>query len=208
MLPGPYVKVGVKDEGCGMDKATLEKIFDPFFTTKETGVGTGLGLSSVYGIVKSHGGMVRVVSEKERGTSFFIFLPAMIRGAVKKEKETAAPAVQGGAEAILVVDDEEMVIKACSRMLKRLGYNVVAVQSGEEAVSLYRQRYRGIALVLLDMLMPGMGGGETYDKLKQINPHVKVLLSSGFSLNNQAREILARGCSGFIQKPYDTARSL
>lgn len=203
ILPGEYVQVTVKDSGCGMDKATMAKIFDPFFTTKKPGVGTGLGLSSVYGIVKSHGGMIRVTSEKEKGSAFFIVLPALGKGAVAKEREATPVPPRGGMETVLIVDDEEMVVSACSRMLKRLGYKVIAVGSGEAAVLLYKQHGREIALVLLDMLMPGMSGGETYSRLKEMDPHVKVLLSSGFSLNHQARDLLAKGCNGFIQKPYD-----
>ena len=200
VIPGKYVKISVTDTGVGMDKATREKIFDPFFTTQEIGVGTGLGLASVYGIVKNHGGFINVYSEKGEGTTFNIYLPASEKGVVEEKK--AAREVVEGEGTILLVDDEEMITEVGELLLEKLGYRVLIAKSGQEAIDVYGMNMDDIGLVILDMIMPGMGGGETYDRLKEINSDIKVLLSSGYSINGQAREILDRGCNGFIQKPF------
>ena len=199
--PGPYVLLTVRDTGTGMDKETTERIFDPFFSTKGPAGGTGLGLASAYGIVKGHGGYIEVTSEKGQGTTFEIFLPAS-RESKKREKDSPEKIFKGN-EVVLLVDDEELVIDVGRQMLIALGYRVLTAGSGREAVESYRQNRSLIDLVILDMTMPRMGGGETYDRLKEIAPEIRVLLSSGYSINGQATEILKRGCSGFIQKPFD-----
>jgi CheY-like chemotaxis protein len=199
--PGDYVQLAVEDTGIGMDKRTLEHIFEPFFTTKELGKGTGLGLASVYGIVKSHGGYIEVDSEEGKGTTFTIFLPASTREAHPTVK--SAEKIIEGSGTILLVDDEELVLEAGVHMLERLEYRVFSAKNGKEAVEIYEAQAETIDLVILDMIMPGIGGGETFDKLKKINPHVRVLLSSGYSIDGQATDILKRGCLGFIQKPYN-----
>jgi PAS domain S-box-containing protein len=200
--PGRYVKVSVSDTGVGIDKETQERIFEPFFTTKEMGRGTGLGLASVYGIIKSHGGYINVYSEKERGTVFTIYLPASGKEALK-EKEIAPSVLIKGSGTILLIDDETMILDVGVELLEELGYTVLSALSGPEAIDIFQKDQDKIDLVIMDMIMPGMGGGETFDRLKEINPDVKVLLSSGYSINGQATKILRRGCDGFIQKPFN-----
>jgi PAS domain S-box-containing protein len=198
--PGDYVLVEVKDTGFGMDQDTMEHIFDPFFTTKGLVNGTGLGLASVYGIIKTHGGYIDVASERRKGTSFEIILPATThRPEIEKERSVI---LNGKEETILLVDDEEMVMDVGEQLLKKLGYGVLLAKDGEEAIELYRCHQRKIDAVILDMVMPSMDGGETYDRLKEVDPGIKVLLSSGYGVDGQANEILARGCNGFIQKPF------
>ena len=199
--PGPYVKISVADNGVGMSDAVREKIFEPFFTTQEVGQGTGLGLSSVYGIVKNHGGFISVSSEEGRGTTFVLHLPASQHRLVEEEKK--GKEIVRGEGTVLLVDDEEMITEVGVRMLEHLGYKVLTARGGMEALELYKSNRNHIALVILDMIMPGMGGGETYDRLKALNPGLKVLLSSGYSIDGQAQEILDRGCNGFIQKPFN-----
>jgi two-component system cell cycle sensor histidine kinase/response regulator CckA len=199
--PGKYVLVSVTDTGIGMDKKTIERIFDPFFTAKGLAKGTGLGLASVYGIIKAHGGYIDVESKKGQGTTFSIYLPASSEKEVITEKQLPEEILKGK-EAILLVDDEDMVLDAGEQMLKKLGYEVLLAEGGREAIELYNKNLDNIAMVLLDMVMPGMGGGEAYDRMKEINPDIKVLLSSGYSIDGQATEILQRGCDGFIQKPF------
>jgi len=199
--PGKYVKISITDTGVGMDKATLERLFEPFFTTKEMGRGSGLGLASVYGIIKNHGGFINVYSEKGQGATFNIYLPASEVGIVEEEKPTRE--VLRGEGTILLVDDEDMIIDIGKLLLEELGYRVMVAKSGRQAITLYEKNRVYIQMVILDMIMPGMGGGETYDRLKEIDPGVKVLLSSGYSINGQAQEILERGCNGFIQKPFN-----
>jgi PAS domain S-box-containing protein len=199
--PGRYVKISVKDTGVGMDQSTQQRIFEPFFTTKEMERGIGLGLASAYGIIKNHGGAINVYSKKGEGATFGIYLPASEKKAVREEK--AVGEVSKGEETILLVDDEEMIIDIGEKILKKLGYNVMAARCGEEAIGLYKKHQDKIDMVVLDMVMPFMDGGETYDRLKRINPNIKALLSSGYSVNGQAREILERGCNGFIQKPFN-----
>ena len=201
--PGRYVKISVTDTGTGMDEKTKERIFEPFFTTKEIGKGTGLGLASVYGIIQNHHGFITVYSELGHGTSFHIYLPASEKQ-IKKEVILADRAA-GGKETLLIVDDEEMILEVTSGMLEALGYNVKTACGGEKALEIYDNSRNDIDLVVLDMIMPDLGGGAVYDRLKQMNPSVKVLLSSGYSLNGQASEILERGCNGFIQKPFNLA---
>ncbi|UCF93053.1 MAG: PAS domain S-box protein [Desulfobacterales bacterium] len=198
--PGDYVRLTISDTGIGMDKATQERVFDPFFTTKEIGRGKGMGLASVYGIIKSHGGYIDVESEKEQGTSFFIHLPA----SDQKFQSGVGPAepLMEGSGTILLADDEKMVLDIGAKLLERLGYTVLKAGNGAAALEIYQKNQGRIAMVILDMIMPGMNGGAVYDRLKAINPHVKVLLSSGYSINGQATEILQRGCDGFIQKPF------
>jgi two-component system cell cycle sensor histidine kinase/response regulator CckA len=199
--PGRYVKISITDSGIGMDKETQLRIFEPFFTTKEMGRGMGLGLASVYGIIKNHGGYINVYSEKNEGTTFRVYLPASEKG-VPKEKGTVEKTLKG-AGLILLVDDEDMIVDVGEQMLKTLGYDVLLARSGKEAVEVYKNNQDKVDLVILDMIMPEMGGGEVYNRLKEIDPEIKTLLSSGYSLNEKASNILARGCNGFIQKPFD-----
>jgi len=199
--PGNYVMLKVTDNGIGMDEKTMELIFDPFFTTKERGRGTGLGLASVYGIIKGHGGHISIESIKGLGTSFYIYIPASDK-MVQKTFETSDDILQGKGT-ILLVDDEEIVLDVGAQMLTIFGYTVLEAKSGREAIEIYRDNIGNIDLVILDMIMPDIGGGEAYDKIKEIDPPVKVLLSSGYSIDGQATEILERGCDGFIQKPFN-----
>jgi two-component system cell cycle sensor histidine kinase/response regulator CckA len=199
--PGNYVKISVTDNGTGMDQATQRRIFEPFFTTKGMGLGTGLGLASAYGIIKNHGGIINVYSEVGRGTTFTIYLPASTR-AIFEEKIIPAEAKKS-TESVLIVDDQDMILAVARDMLKALGYKVFTAQGGKEALAIYNENKKSIDVVILDMIMPSMSGGETFDKLKAINPDVRVILSSGYSINGQATEIMQRGCNGFIQKPFN-----
>lgn len=221
--PGKYVMISVADTGTGMDETTRERIFDPFFTTKEMGRGTGLGLASVYGIIKNHGGFIDVDSEKGEGATFKIYLPATSAKSKEpgtKRKKQDEPA--GGKETVLLVDDEEMIIDVAGQMIEKLGYNVLVARSGKEAIEIVSkaQEARHMEkeskahevpaamppvpdIIILDMIMPHMSGGETYDGFKDITPKVKVLLSSGYSIDGKANEIMERGCNGFIQKPFN-----
>ena len=198
--PGKYVKITFTDTGTGMDAKTKERIFDPFFTTKEMGRGTGLGLATVYGIIKGHKGVINVDSELGHGTTFSIYLPASEKEAVKEK--AAAGSIARGTETILLVDDEKMVLEVSKAMLESLGYGVYAAGSGQEAIAVYLEKRNEIDLVILDMIMPGISGGETFDRLKEINPDIRVLLSSGYSIEGQARTIMDRGCNAFLQKPF------
>jgi two-component system, cell cycle sensor histidine kinase and response regulator CckA len=205
--PGNYVEMSICDNGMGMDEKTKKRIFEPFFTTKKMSRGTGLGLASVYGIIKNHGGFINVDSEKDKGTTFNVYLPASLR-AVEIKKELSAE-VQKGSGTVLLVDDEEVIVDVGREILKSMGYKVVTARSGREAVEIVDKAHYLTSvpdLIILDMIMPEMGGGETYDKLKEINPHVKVLLSSGYGIDGQATEILKRGCDGFIQKPFNISK--
>jgi len=196
---GNYVKVSVTDTGTGISSKVIERIFEPFFTTKEVGKGTGLGLASAYGIIKNHNGIIRVYSEDGNGTTFNIYLPASDDKAVIDVKVNRK--LMKGQEKILLVDDEAATIQVEELMLKELGYKVLVAMSGHEAVKLYKDNR--VDLVALDMIMPEMNGKDTYEALKKINPAVKVLLVSGYSLNKQIEELMDQGCNGFIQKPFD-----
>ncbi|MBW1821215.1 MAG: response regulator [Deltaproteobacteria bacterium] len=199
-----YVMLQVTDAGEGMDTITLERIFDPFFTTKGFGRGTGLGLASVYGIIKAHGGYIDVDSEQGAGTTFSIYFPALDKPNIHTHVPHKGPIrVKPGKGTILLVDDEEIIIDVSIEMLERLGYKVLKAIGGKEAISEYQANSAKIDLVILDLIMPKISGGEVYDKLKEINPEVKVLLSSGYSIEGQATEILKRGCNDFIQKPFN-----
>jgi two-component system cell cycle sensor histidine kinase/response regulator CckA len=160
-----------------------------------------LGLASAYGIIKNHGGIINVYSEKGKGASFSIYLPASEKEVVK-EKESSEELLKG-TETVLLVDDEDMIIDVGKKLLETLGYNVLIARGGREAIEIYNKNKGSVDMVILDMIMPHMSGGETYDHLKQTNPHIKVLLSSGYTINGQASEILDRGCNGFIQKPFN-----
>jgi CheY-like chemotaxis protein len=184
-----------------MDENTRTRIFDPFFTTKEMGRGTGLGLASAYGIIKSHAGYIDVASGIGRGTTFAIYLPASKRKIQDGTKSDAN--IKFGKGTILVVDDEEMVLDIGTEMIRRMGYHTESARTGDEALSICRNNPNGIDLVVLDLIMPGTSGSETFDMLRQIDPGVKVLLASGYSIDSQAMKLIDRGCNGFIQKPYN-----
>ena len=202
--PGRYVKMSVRDTGIGMDEDTRRRIFDPFFTTKEKSRGTGLGLASAYGIIKNHGGLITVHSQKNHGTTFNIYLQISEKE-IHQEIATDGAMVKGS-ETILLVDDEDMIIDVGKALLERLGYQVIAVKSGQEAAEIVLRMGSGIALVILDMIMPGMDGGKTFERIREIHPQMPVLLSSGYAVNGQATEILRSGCNGFIQKPFNIAK--
>jgi two-component system, cell cycle sensor histidine kinase and response regulator CckA len=198
--PGRYARLVVKDSGIGMDQETCQQIFDPFFTTKDKGRGTGLGLASVYGIIKNHSGIIMVDSAIGRGTAFTIYLPVSSQPA--KPEKVSNKTIIKGTETILIVDDESMILEVGRHMLEKLGYQVVSADNGEKAVAAIRENTDKISMVLLDMIMPGMDGGKTFDLIREIKPEMPVLLSSGYALDGQAEKIMERGCDGFIQKPF------
>jgi len=203
---GPYVQVSITDEGVGMDEETKERIFEPFFTTKDREKrGSGLGLASVYGIVKNHRGMINVYTERGVGTTFRIYLPAVSTVlSPMPELERGNQHLFKGTEGILVVEDEDLMMDVTLKMLNVLGYRTFSAANGAEALETYLSKREQIDLVMLDMIMPGMSGEETFRKLKEIQPDIKVILASGYSLNEQATRIMENGCRAFLQKPYNT----
>lgn len=202
VAPGKYVKISITDTGTGMDRTTMERIFDPFYTTKEMGGGAGLGLASAYGIVRNHGGFIDVRSSKGHGATFTVHLKASVNAAQQTSSPTPV-STRAGTETILLVDDDPLILEIGRTMLSRMGYGVLVAAGGAEALAVYRNHGGRIDLVILDMIMPGMGGGQTFDQLKTIRSDAKVLLSSGYSINGRAETIIRRGCNGFIQKPFD-----
>ncbi len=200
LLPGRYVKITITDDGIGMDEETRERVFEPFFTTKEKGKGTGLGLTSAYGAINNHGGLINVSSSKGEGSTFSIYLRATDKK-IEYEETPSEPLLRGEGT-LLFVDDEEIILNIGVKLLQKLGYEVITARSGFEAIEIYEANRDSIDMVLLDLVMPGMDGGETYDRLKALNPDIKALLSSGYSVGGKASEILRRGCNGFLQKPY------
>jgi CheY-like chemotaxis protein len=197
---GPYVKVSIADNGIGMDAKTKERIFEPFFTTKEIGRGTGLGLAMAYGIVRGHSGIITVSSKPNEGTQFDIYLPASARKLKKETRESEE--IFHGNETVLLVDDEDVIIDVSKEILQIMGYKVLVANSGHEAIRIYTEKKDEIDLVIQDMVMPGMSGVETFYALKIINPSIKVILSSGYVINDQIESIMEHGCRGFIQKPF------
>jgi PAS domain S-box-containing protein len=203
LKPGQYAKISITDTGIGMDEETQQRIFEPFFTTKEMGRGTGLGLAAAYGIVKGHGGIINVYSEKGKGTTFNVYFPASEKKIA--EEKIVPDKVLKGTETVLLVDDQEAVIAVGKAILHTLGYTVIMAKNGKEAIAIFESNKEKIDFVILDMIMPGMSGAETFDAIKKINPDIKVILSSGYSLEGQAAKILERGCNGFIQKPFNVS---
>lgn len=204
MSPGTFLRVCVSDTGCGIPKENLQKIFEPFFTTKEVGKGTGMGLAAVYGTVKHHNGEINVYSEVGQGTTFRIHLPL-----AKQEASCIEPGADitktHQAATILVVDDEEVLRNLAEQMLQILGYTVETADDGESALAYFKDHWQEVDLVVLDLMMPIMNGSDAYREMKSINPDVKVVLASGYSINGVAKELLAEGAQGFLQKPFNMA---
>ncbi|MEA2084320.1 MAG: response regulator [Thermodesulfobacteriota bacterium] len=200
--PGRYVKVSITDTGIGMDKATQRRVFDPFFTTKEMSRGTGLGLASAYGIIKDHGGFINVYSEKNHGSVFNIYLPAIEPDVTIQDSLPDNGKVMRGEGTILLIDDEQIILDVGVDILNSLGYQILPALGGHDAIDIYQAHHNQIDLVILDMVMSGMNGKITYKALKKINPGVKVIIASGYNINGDVTELLEKGANDFIQKPF------
>jgi len=200
-LPGQYARLTVRDTGVGMPPQLLGRIFDPFFTTKEPGKGSGLGLSMVYGMASSAGGFVQVESQVGVGSAFSIYLPLKLPP-TEPVRAARSAVLEAGSGTVLVVDDEPMVLAFVTEGLKRLGYRVLTAVDGHQARDVYASQSQQIDTVLLDLVMPGMTGVETCRRLREINPKVKVILSSGYSSSEVVRDARSAGALGFIAKPY------
>jgi two-component system, cell cycle sensor histidine kinase and response regulator CckA len=202
---GDFVLLQFSDTGQGMDRDTLEHIFEPFYTTKGPGEGTGFGLAMVYGIVKQHGGYIICYSEPGQGTTFKIFFPA-VPSHSETERESSKPALRGGTETILLVDDEVFIRDLGERILNRVGYTVITAANGKEALGLFKSKQNEIDLVILDLIMPEMGGKQCLEEILRICPHAKVLIASGYSAYGPAKESVGPRAKGFITKPYDMSQ--
>lgn len=202
LQPGSYVLMTVSDTGCGMDEHSRKHLFDPFYTTKKSGRGTGLGLSSVYGIVKAHKGHIFCDSSPGKGTTFRIYWPAVPDAEIHADEFQAEISVREGKETILVVDDEPEIRELTEEALQSWGYTVLAAESGESALEVFSRRKSDIDLVILDLNMPGMGGIKCMEELLQTSPDIRVLIASGYSTDGQAKESVKKGASGYIAKPY------
>jgi signal transduction histidine kinase/CheY-like chemotaxis protein len=199
--PGAYVRLCVRDSGCGIDAAMIERIFEPFFTTKELGKGTGLGLATVYGIVKQNNGEIHAESQLGKGTEFVIHIPRQCPVAAEQSAESSTT-VQRGNETILLVEDDEANLKIARLLLEESGYNVISTASSPEAYNLYEQHAGKISLLLSDVIMPELNGRELYERIITVNPDIKVLFMSGYTddvITN--RGVLPEGIN-FIHKPF------
>ncbi len=205
--PGPYVLLTVSDTGHGMDKQTVERIFDPFFSTKEVGKGTGLGLATVYGIVKQHKGYITCCSEPGKGTLFKIYFPAIeTKEQLQTVSEETVP--KGGTETILLVDDESALRDLGRSILNSFGYQVIEAVDGKEAVRIYQDQRENISLVMLDLIMPEMDGEHCLTEILKLNPKARVLIATGL-LDHVAKEsVIHRGASGSVPKPYNVKQLL
>ncbi len=205
---GRYVMISVMDSGTGIPRELLDKIFEPFFTTKELNKGTGMGLSTVMAIVKSHGGFVNVYSEVGNGTTFKVYLPAMeISSDARKQASPETSLPRGNGETVLVVDDEASVLSITSQTLQAFGYRVLTATDGADAVVVYVQHRNEIAVVLTDMMMPIMDGAATIQALMRVNPAVKIIAASGLGANGGMARASGSQIKQFLTKPY-TARHL
>ena len=206
-VPGEYVLLAISDTGHGMEKEIREHIFEPFFTTKEIGKGTGLGMAVVYGIVKSLGGYITCYSEPGQGATFKIYLPALQYQEVEiaAEKKEKMP---GGNETILLVDDDKTLLDLGSQIFGRHGYTVTTAECGEEAVEIYKAQKNRLDLVILDVGMPGMGGHKCLQELLKIDPHVKVIIASGYAVTRKLQKTLESGAAGFLAKPFNMVDAL
>jgi two-component system cell cycle sensor histidine kinase/response regulator CckA len=208
LVPGSYLKIDVADTGAGMDEKTVERIFEPFYTTRPMGEGTGLGLASVFGIIKKHQGIITVDSQVGRGSTFSIYLPAARilqkpKAQDKLQVLSSGTLPEKGSGTILVVDDEEYILNADKALLNELGYEVLLANGGREAIRVFEENKERINLLILDLIMPDLGGEIVYDRIKSSRPDMRVILSSGYSIEGQAATLLKKGCDGFIQKPYN-----
>lgn len=199
--PGDYVRFTVADNGCGMDQTTQERIFEPFFTTKEPGKGTGLGLATVYGIVRQHNGLIQLVSEAGKGTAFSIYLP-ITQNAAKSSENTVKEEVAGGSETLLVGEDEEQVRNFIVRVLTNKGYQVLSAPDGEEAWRIFNARATDIDMVLLDLVMPKMSGQEVQERIKEVRPEMPVMFMSGYSVDILQNNFAEKEDAYLLQKPY------
>jgi len=202
LKPGMYLVTEVQDTGCGIPPENLGRIFEPFFTTREKGKGTGMGLASVYGTVRQHHGLISVYSEPGKGSIFHLYLPLPECGSA--ERSDVKDIIRGSG-CILVIDDEEIMRVTAVELLKYLGYDAIVAADGKEGAEIYAGEHDSIDLVLLDMVMPVMNGRECFRELKRINPEVKVVISSGFVLDESLNELRSEGLAGFIKKPFQTA---
>lgn len=199
--------LSVSDTGQGMNKNTVEQIFEPFFSTKAPGKGTGLGLSMVHGIVKNHSGQITCRSRPGKGTRFCIYLPA-VKPVIEAKQRVQKTLSQKGNETILLVDDEDTIRHYGKLRLEKAGYTVITVSGGEQAVKVYEQDGQTIHLVLLDLIMPGMGGEKCLQTLIETDPGIKVIITSGYAPDEQAIPIINACASGYLRKPYSGERLL
>ena len=207
--PGEYILLSVSDTGQGIDKKTMDHIFDPFFTQKDVGRGTGLGLATVYGIIKSHKGHITCHSEVGRGSTFKIYLPAVhFEGGSLSSNKADEENINGGNENIMLVDDDEAIRDLGRELLIRHGYRVLTADTGESALELYKEFGSDIDLLVLDISMPGMGGQKCLEKLQAINPEIKVVISSGYSRYGPLKDALVKGATAFVPKPFNKTEML
>ena len=200
--PGEYVLLAISDTGHGMDKETLERIFEPFYTTKAVGKGTGLGLAVAYGIVQQHAGFIQCQSEVGCGTRFEIYLPAIEDSVNFLEQAPIKVEPIKGSETILLVDDEDFIRELGFRILSAAGFKVLAAANGREGLEIYEESRSKIGLVILDLIMPEMGGKQCLEEILRINPKANVLIASGAGAMGTTEDALAAGAKGFVRKPF------
>jgi len=201
---GLYTVISVSDTGAGIDKETKKKIFEPFFTTKEKGQGTGMGLSSAYGIIENHKGSIEVYSEPGEGATFKVYLPHID----KKDNgvRNVESIVTMGSGAVLLIDDDEIIRKVGTEMLSNLGYSVVSCENGREGIDYYKSHFSQIDFIILDVMMPNLKGYNCFHELKKIDSNATIVVASGYPINGLISDILDEGAASFIQKPFDTVR--
>jgi len=204
--PGNYVKLSVSDTGIGMDESTMKRIFEPFFTTKEVGKGTGLGLASAYGIVKQHDGYITVSSALSMGTTFDIYLPLI--DTPHPRRVSAVPETKGGAETILIVEDDRDVRSTLTRILEKQGYITIEAMDGDDALRLYEEHRTEVDLIILDVVMPGRNGKEVLDEITRINPSVKAVFVSGYTGDIVIDKGVENDSVDFLQKPLSVPKLL